>query len=128
MSDSVRELSRQTNLLLSRARSWTGSSWDVRIPTGETRAARLRTLIDELAMLGRQAGSGAPLGVRPPRVADHALPDQLIVLADDFLDAVTSADRSAAPGRKADLMGRALTAVSTARNDLDGPGFGFRPR
>lgn len=121
MSDSLREVSRQASLLAARARGWTGSAWDVRISTGETRADRLRCLIEELARLGRQAGSGAPPGARPPYVADHALPDQLIVLADDFLAAAAG---TALPD---EVMARARAAVSTARNDLDGPGFGFRP-
>ncbi|OAA24243.1 hypothetical protein UG55_103190 [Frankia sp. EI5c] len=134
MSDSLREVARQTSLLVSRARGWTGSAWDVRVTTGGTRADRLRALIDELALLGGQAGSGAPPGVRPPRVADHALPDQLIVLADDFLAAIAAepaaspaAGRTGAGRHAAGLTARAHAAVTAARADLDGPGFGFRP-
>ncbi|EFC84846.1 hypothetical protein [Parafrankia sp. EUN1f] len=131
MSDSLREVNRQASLLVSRARGWTGSAWDVRITSGETRADRLRSLIDELALLGRQAGSGAPPGARPPRVADHALPDQLIVLVDDFLAAAatpTAVSGPAGPGQgDPELTARALAVVTAARGDLDGPGFGFRP-
>ncbi|MEX5631311.1 hypothetical protein [Parafrankia sp. FMc2] len=136
MSDSLREVSRQTSMLVSRARGWMGSAWDVRISGGATRADRLRALIDEFAALGREAGSGAPSGARPPRISDHALPDQLIVLADDFFAAAATAVAAVAgsgPGvplpqhEVTRLLARAGAAVSAARADLDTPGFGFRP-
>lgn len=120
-------------MLVSRARGWMGSAWDVRISSGATRADRLRALIDEFAALGREAGSGAPSGAHPPRISDHALPDQLVVLADDFFAAAATAPAGSGPGAPPPqhevtrLLARAGAAVSAARADLDTPGFGFRP-
>ena len=124
MPGTVRDLGRETNLLIRRLRGWTGSSWDVRIPGGQTRATRVRLLIDEFAELGRLAGSGAPAGAQPPAVAPHALPDQLTVLVEDFIEAVT-VDGAVRPQAE-DLVARATRAVAEARADLD-VGFGFRP-
>ncbi len=107
-----------------------GSAWDVRISSGATRADRLRALIDEFAALGREAGSGAPSGARPPRISDHALPDQLVVLADDFFAAAAAGSGPGVPLPQPEvtrLLARAGAAVGAARADLDTPGFGFRP-
>lgn len=52
-----------------------------------TRAQLLRDLIAQLAVLGREGGTGATEGAAPPLLADHALADQVAVLAADLLAA-----------------------------------------
>ncbi len=52
-----------------------------------TRAQLLRDLIAQLAVLGREGGTGTPEGAAPPLLADHALADQVAVLAADLLAA-----------------------------------------
>jgi hypothetical protein len=150
MSDEVGDLSREVGLLVRRLRGWAGSSWDVPLESGITRAERTRLLLDELAILGERVGTGAPAGARPPRLAPHALPDQLAVLAEDLLAALLppaagpsvdvepsvgagSSLGAGPPGTAVARRGRevlvdAYAAVTRARADLDGAGFGFRVR
>lgn len=151
MSDEVGDLSREVGLLIRRIRGWAGSSWDVPLESGLSRAERTARLLDELAVLGERIGTGAPAGVRPPRLAPHALPDQLAVLAEDLLTAITAAlaatspntagrpgaipppgaappPAAAGPPGGGDVLTDAYIAVTRARADLDGAGFGFRVR
>jgi hypothetical protein len=129
MSESVPELARQltgeVSRLLARLRGWTGPAWGVGAAAGGTRAERTTALAQELARLGREAGSGAPEDVLPP-LAAHGLADQLAVLADDLLQQLTAP--GLAPDRREALLVEAVAAVSAARADLDGPGFGFTGR
>ncbi|EIV95593.1 hypothetical protein [Frankia sp. QA3] len=126
MSDEVDDLSRETGLLIRRIRGWAGSSWDVAVGSGMTRAERTVRLLDELAVLGERIGTGAPAGMRPPKLAPHALPDQLAVLAEDLLAALDAAGAARPPARE--VLADAHAAVTRARADLDGAGFGFRVR
>ncbi len=146
MSDEVGHLGREVGLLIRRLRSWAGSSWDVALESGLTRAERTRRLLDELAALSERIGAGAPAGARPPRLAPHALPDQLAVLAEDVLAAIAAAGpgqppAERTPGRETlasetlasetlarETLADALAAVSGTRADLEGGGFGFRVR
>ncbi|WP_206442937.1 hypothetical protein [Candidatus Protofrankia californiensis] len=93
-----------------------------------TRADRVRALAVELADLGREAGSGVPAGVGPPHLADHALADQIVVLATDVIEALVAdaAGDTTVSGssRRNDLAARARAAMHTARMDLETP----RPR
>ncbi|CAJ64846.1 MULTISPECIES: hypothetical protein [Frankia] len=126
MSDEVGDLSREVGLLIRRIRGWVGSSWDVAVGSGLTRAERTVQLLDELAALGERIGTGAPVGMRPPRLAAHALPDQLAVLAEDLLAALDAAGATSPSARG--VLADARAAVTGARADLDGAGFGFRVR
>lgn len=125
MSVAVPDLIREVGLLVRRLRGWSGSSWDVPVGTGETRAERTARLLDELAALGERMGTGAPAGLRPPRLAPHALPDQVTVLSQDLATVFAATGVTEPPGR--DVLPAALAAVTGARTDLDGAGFGFRP-
>ncbi len=126
MSDEVGDLTREADLLIRRVRGWAGSSWDVAVGSGMTRAECTGRLLDELAALGERIGTGAPAGVRPPSLAPHALPDQLAVLAEDLLAALATADAARPSVRE--VLADAHAAVTRARADLDGTGFGFRVR
>ncbi|KJE24998.1 hypothetical protein FF36_00610 [Frankia torreyi] len=126
MSDEVSDLSREVGLLIRRIRGWAGSSWDVAVGSGMTRAERTVRLLDELAALGERIGTGAPVEMRPPRLATHALPDQLAVLAEDLLAALDAAGATLPSTRE--VLTDARAAVTRARADLDGAGFGFRVR
>jgi hypothetical protein len=126
MSDEVGDFSREAGLLIRRIRGWAGSSWDVPAESGTTRAECTIRLLDELAALGERIGTGAPAGARPPRLAPHALPDQLAVLAEDLLAAIAAAGPGRSPARE--VLAEAHAAVTRARADLDGTGFGFRVR
>ncbi|WP_235433205.1 MULTISPECIES: hypothetical protein [Protofrankia] len=92
-------------------------------PGTGTRADRTRALAVELAGLGREAGSGLPAGVGPPLLADHALADQIAVLATDLIETLAAAAASAAPAHGSfswnDLVERARLAVRAARIDLE---------
>jgi hypothetical protein len=127
MSESVPELARQlagdVSRLLARLRGWTGPAWGVGAAAGGTRAERTTALAHELARLGREAGSGAPEDAFPPPLAAHGLADQLAVVADDLLQQLTAP--RLAPDRREALLIEAAAAVTAARADLDGPGFGF---
>jgi hypothetical protein len=74
-----------------------------------SRAEALRALVRQLADLGREAGSGAPLGASPHEVGVHALADQLRVLVADVL---------AAPASAPDIAARATAAVRTCYDAL----------
>lgn len=121
--DLVQEVSR----LYDRIHGWTPGSWQRRSALQGTRADRVRALAADLADLGHQAGSGAPADVTPQRLADHALADQIVVLAADLVETLLQdnsghADENAVNPRR-DIAERARSAVRAARLDLDGPRF-----
>jgi hypothetical protein len=116
-------LTREVNRLLNRLRSWSPAAWDVTAAAGGTRAQRTAALAQDLARLGREAGSGAPAGLRPPPLAPHGLPDQITLLAEELLDLLGRGEL--APARQAALLAEAHEVVTAARLDLEGPGFGF---
>jgi hypothetical protein len=122
MSESVPGLTREVNRLLNRLRSWSPAAWGVAAAAGGTRAQRAAALAQDLARLGRAAGSGAPTGMPPP-LAPHGLPDQITLLAEELLDLLGRAEL--APSRRAALLSEAHEVVTAARLDLEGPGFGF---
>jgi hypothetical protein len=68
-------------------------------------------LVVELARLSREAGSGAPAGAVPARVADLGLADQLATLAQELLDAPEA-------GFVADSALEAVQATRAAVEDL----------
>ena len=116
-------LRREITSLRHRVHDWTPGRWSARAdPAGvrgsagtalgaqPTRGDVAAALVVRLAELGRQAGTGASEGVRPPRLGDHALADQLAVVGDDLL---------AAPGLP-EVAAAALAAVVRARTALDG--------
>jgi hypothetical protein len=107
-------LRRELRLLAGHVRDWSVRRWAAAAGPGTTRAQRMVTLIAALAEFGREAGSGAPADAVPPQVAPYALADQLTVLADDLLAAMARR-----PGQS-ELAVRALSAVLSARRDLDG--------
>jgi hypothetical protein len=119
MSDSVGELVRDIDRLLGRMRAWSVSAWQASPRPGVSRAERAARLARELAALGRRAGSGAPDSAELPRLADHALADQVAVLADDLLTALR--DPTSRPDDWEDVAREARTAVLEARADLDPP-------
>jgi hypothetical protein len=128
MSRTDRDLAREINRLLDRVRSWSPTSWEVMIGAGGTRAQRAIRLVDELAALGRQAGSGAPPEATPPRLAPHVLADQITVLADDLLETLDVG--AVPPADRHHVCVQACEAVAAARRDLDpagGFGFAFAP-
>jgi hypothetical protein len=111
-------LRRELASLRHRIQDWTVTRWRARAEPIEpldaapspTRGEVAYALVVRLAELSRSAGSGAPADAAPPRLGDHALADQLAVLADDLL---------AAPGVDAVAI-EALDAVVRARSALDG--------
>jgi hypothetical protein len=111
-------LRRELASLRHRIQDWTVTRWRARAEPSEpldaspapTRGEVAYALIVRLAELSYSAGSGAPADAVPPRLGDHALADQLGVLADDLL---------AAPGVDAVAI-EALDAVVRARSALDG--------
>ncbi len=137
----VAELVREVRRLHDRIHGWSPASW--REPCAfsgsgvsssgsgagssgsksGTRADRVRALAGELADLGREAGSGVPAGVGPPHLAEHALADQIVVLATDVIEALvadTAGDAAASgPSHRNNLAKRARLAVHTARMDLE---------
>lgn len=79
-------LSTAAERLRHRLRGASPSWYAARTASGSaTREQALRELVERLADLGRQAGSGAPAGAVPGQVAVHALADQLAVLVEDLL-------------------------------------------
>jgi hypothetical protein len=124
MSESVPTLAREVNRLLHRLRGWSPTAWTVPAVVGGTRAQRAAALSHDLARLGRDAGSGAPVGAEPQPLAPHGLADQVTVLSDELLGLLGDV---ALPGRAA-LLSEAHAVVTTARLDLEGPGFGFATR
>jgi hypothetical protein len=111
-------LRRELASLRHRIQDWTVNRWSARseplepLDTGPvpSRGDMAYALVVRLAELSRTAGSGAPAAAVPPRLGDHALADQLAVLADDLL---------AAPG-VAEVALDALDAVVRCRSALDG--------
>jgi hypothetical protein len=111
-------LRRELASLRHRIQEWTVTRWTARaeplepLDTGPapTRGQVAYALAVRLAELSRAAGSGAPADAVPPRLGDHALADQLGVLADDLL---------ASPGVDAVAV-EALDAVVRCRAALDG--------
>lgn len=72
-------------------------AWYAARPAGpRTRAEVLRELGRLLARLGADAGTGQPAGARPPVLGDHALADQLRVLAHELAIAAREARVAAA--------------------------------
>jgi hypothetical protein len=117
----VRELSREVDRLVGRLRAWSGSAWQASVRPGMSRAGRAVQLVADLADLGRRAGTGAPRGAAPPRLADHALADQVAVVAADLVRALE--DPLTRPGDRTELARDAHAAVRAARADLDPPRF-----
>ena len=111
-------LRRELASLRHRIQDWTATRWAARAEPFEpldTRPAPTRgdvayALVLRLAELSRAAGSAAPANAIPPRLGDHALADQIGVLADELL---------AAPGVEAVAI-EALDAVVRSRSALDG--------
>ena len=117
-------LRREITSLRRRVADWTATRWSARAqpadladaadhggaPVPVTRADAAAALVRQLAELGRRAGSGAPPGMLPPRLGDHALADQLAVVGEDLL---------ASPGVDAVAV-EALDAVTRTRSALDG--------
>jgi hypothetical protein len=124
MSQTDRDLAREIDRLLDRVRAWSATSWGVCVASGGTREQRAIRLVNELAVLGRQAGSGAPPGTTPPRIAPHALADQIAVLADDLLEALAAG--AVPPADRHQVLAHAHETVAAARRDLDPP-IGFSP-
>jgi hypothetical protein len=134
VSDLVVDLAGEVERLHRRVRAWTPPSWRLRArvtaPT-ITRADRMIALLVELAEFGRAAGSGAPPAATPERLGEHALPDQLVVLANDLIEALSDepvlsgsvgpvARRPAGPpaATRAKIAARARAAVRAASADL----------
>jgi len=135
VSDLVADLAGEVERLYRRVRGWTQPSWrmSARAATPSvSRADRMVVLLAELAELGRAAGTGAPPGAVPERVGEHALPDQLVVLANDLIEALADPpDRYSAsvaagasgrtdptPQRRAAIVARARAAIRAAGADL----------
>ena len=121
MSDKVRELFREIDRLVGRLRAWSGSAWQASVRPGMSRADRTVQLVADLADLARRAGNGAPRGAVPPRLADHALADQVAVVAADLVRALE--DPAARPEEATVLAREAHAAVRAAWADLDPPRF-----
>src|SRR5712691_2292523 len=114
MPDPYAALAREVDMLDRRLRGWTQRSWSVRLPGGATRSDLVASLAERLDALGREAGVPVPAGAVLPRVADHALADQVLVLAADLLAASEHAGATDAARRAAgavrevrDLLARA---------------------
>jgi hypothetical protein len=90
-----------------RVRRWAPGRWQAAGPRGLPRFEAAYALAVELAQLARQAGNAAP-GEPPPRVAPHAIADQLVVLTLEF----TAAPEAAA------LSGTATAALERALENL----------
>jgi hypothetical protein len=111
-------LRRELASLRQRIQEWTVTRWAARAEPFEpldagpapTRGDVAYALAVRLAELSRSAGSGAPPNAVPSRLGDHALADQLGVLADALL---------ASPGLDAVAI-EALDAVVRCRAALDG--------
>ncbi len=97
----VVESARLARFLAGRGPAWYAAT----TADGRTRAEVLRALTVELARLGAAAGTGQPTGAHPPVLADHALADQVLVLA---------AELDTAP-RAAEVAAAAAGAVRAAR-------------
>jgi hypothetical protein len=125
VSDPVLDLAGEVERLYRRVRGWTSPSWrmNARAATAAvTRADRMIALLAELAEFGRAAGSGAPPGAAPEPLGEHALPDQLLVVANDLIEALSAPDprapvTSPPPARSAIAI-RARAAVRAASADL----------
>jgi len=139
VSDLVADLAGEVERLYRRVRGWTQPSWrmSARAATPSvSRADRMVVLLAELAELGRAAGTGAPPGAVPERVGEHALPDQLVVLANDLIEALADPPDRYPPGpsasvaagasgrtdptpeRRAAIVARARAAIRAAGADL----------
>ncbi|MGZ4663762.1 MAG: hypothetical protein ACXV5Q_01585 [Frankiaceae bacterium] len=93
-----------------RVRDWTPARWRAAAGAGYTRSDRMWALVRRLGEWGRRTGSGAPPQAAPTRLGDHALGDQLRVMAADLL---------AAPD-VARVAPQALADVLRTRTLLDG--------
>jgi hypothetical protein len=103
-------LRRECHLLAERVRDWTPARWRAAAGRGYSRSDRMWALVHRLGEWGRRAGDGAPPQAVPARLGDHALVDQLRVMAADLL---------AAPG-VATVAAQALADVLRTRTLLDG--------
>jgi hypothetical protein len=117
----VRELSDDVDRLVGRLRAWSGSAWQASVRPGMSRAGRTVQLLADLVDLGRRAGAGAPRGATPPRLADHALADQVAVVAADLVRALEGP--LTRPDDPTALAQEAHAVVRAARADLDPPRF-----
>jgi hypothetical protein len=127
MSDTLRELTRETERLVRRMRSWPLSAWQASAPDGRSRADWAASLSVQLAEFGRCAGSGVPAGVSPPRLAGHAIADQVAVLAADLIAAL--GDPAVRPPGWEALAREADAALRAAREELElARPIGFRPQ
>jgi hypothetical protein len=88
----VAALARSLARLDNRVRRWSATRWEGSTADGDrSRAEAAHELAHTLARLGRRAGNGAP-DVSPPRVAPHAIADQLTVLGRELVAAPQAAD------------------------------------
>lgn len=117
MSDPFVRLEREVDLLDRRVRAWSVRAWTApaRRHGAVTRADVVAGLAVRLDALGREAGVPVPVDITLPRVPDHALADQVIVLAADLLAALRRTPAGRGP---ADLARVAADAVHEARSHL----------
>lgn len=116
MSDPFVPLEREVDLLDRRVRAWSVRAWAVPLrPDVTTRADAVAALASRLDTLGRQAGVPVPAETTLPRVADHALADQVIVLATDLLAALRRAPEHRQAG---ELARQAAEAIRATRQSL----------
>ena len=76
--------------LNTRVRNWSVARWEAAGALGPARTEVAYQLALTLAMLARRAGNGSP-DQPPPRVAPHAIADQLVVLGRELAEAPEAA-------------------------------------
>lgn len=101
-------LTRDVRRLVERLAGSSGTWYAARPDGTATRAELLRALVLELAALGVRAGTGQPPEARPGNLGNHALGDQLTLLAHEV---------AAAP-HAADVLPDAVAAVRDVRRRL----------
>jgi hypothetical protein len=125
--DPVRDLVRETERLVGRMRALSLSAWQAPVPGGGSRADWAASLSGELVAIGRRAGSGVPAEVELPRLADHAIADQVAVLAEDLIAALN--DPAVRPVDWRTVAREARAVMSAAWVDLEPRRpIGFRPQ
>lgn len=107
-ADPLAALTREVERLVHRLRAATPTWYAARPAGGGTRAEMLRGLVGELAAFGARAGTGQPAGAAPTVLGEHALGDQLTLLAHEIV---------AAPGGAA-VAEAACSAVRATRDRL----------